>query len=43
MVFVFDRGAIIRRRLRKADRFKPIELARWAQEQFVEANSAIQR
>ena len=38
-----SRGATIRRKLRKIDPFKPIELARRAQEQFIAVNDAIQR
>ena len=37
------RGAMIRRKLRKTDPFKPIEFARRAQEQFSEVNDAIRR
>lgn len=36
-------GAMIRRKLRKTDPFKPIEFARRAQEQFSEVNDAIRR
>ena len=37
------RGAIIRRKLRKTDPFRPIEFARQAQKQFMEVNAAMQR
>jgi len=36
-------GAMIRRKLRKKDPFRPIEFARQAQKQFAEVNAAIQR
>ena len=38
-----DRGALIKRKLRKVDPYRPREFARKAQEQFVRANEAIQK
>ena len=37
------RGALINRKLRKVDPYRPFEFARRAQEQFVQANEAIQK
>ena len=37
------RGAMIKRKLRKVDPYRPIEFARKAQEQFVRTNEAIQK
>jgi hypothetical protein len=36
-------GAVIRRKLKKIIPFKPIEFARWGQEQFIAANLALQK
>ena len=37
------RGALIKRKLKKVDPFHSITFARWAQEQFVEIFSAVQK
>lgn len=39
---LFPSGAIIKRKLKKIEPFKPIKFARWAQEQFIETNRALQ-
>ena len=41
--YVWFRMAIIRRRLRKADPFRPVAFAKTAQQQFVDANAALQK
>ena len=42
VVFSF-RGALIKRKLKKIEPFRPIEFARWAQQSFINVNNAIQR
>lgn len=39
----YSRGGLIRMKLRKVDPFRPVQLARKAQEMFVAANKAIQQ
>ena len=37
------RTAMIRRRLRKVDPFRPVEFAKATQQQFIDTNAALQR
>lgn len=39
--FVSLSGAVIKRKLKKIEPFKPVKFARWAQEQFTKTNNAI--
>ena len=38
---LYGRGAVVRRKLKKVDPFRPIEFARWAQDQFAAVNQSI--
>ena len=41
MLVLYGRGAVVRRKLKKVDPFRPIEFARWAQDQFAAVNQSI--
>lgn len=43
MYLLVDRGAVIRRKLRKVEPFQPVGFAQRAQEMFIEVNNAIRR